>query len=260
MTADRLAARYDMGLEHDSRYARAIDAFCPLVTSPGVRTPILLDFLRTELPADQPDFAKVLFIEAVTRELGRRWEGDDCDFVDVTVAVARLQDIIRLLSFEFRSLHGDANLPFVVLATPYGEQHTLMPYLLGLLFDAMGWSTRIVEGADLRSPRLRSALDHADIVCIGWSNQRLRSEFHDLVAAVRSTQRDRRPPIIAGGIAALDSVDFLVSLGIDCICDSVYSAARICERFYELEAISRQARGSPRRTAVNASGIDWLTR
>lgn len=260
MTAERLASRYDIGLEHDSRYSKALASFCDLVVRPGARTSVLLDFLRHELPSGEPEFVRYLFIETTARQLGSRWINDDCDFVDVTIGAARLQEVIKILSFEIKSLHSDPNAPLVALLTPFGEQHTLMQHMLGLLFDAMGWSTHILDGKEPSDPYVRSIVEQADVVCIGWSNQQLKGAFGDLVATVRSYRPEPKVPIVVGGAAALESIDFLVSLGIDCICDSVYSASRICERFFELETISRRTKGSSRRAAVNASGLDGLIR
>jgi methanogenic corrinoid protein MtbC1 len=259
MTAEKLAARYEMGLEHDRRYDAALALFCAQVVRPGVRVSALLDILRNEVPADQPEIVKVLFIEAVARQLGRQWVDGDCGFVDVTIGSARLQEIIRLLSFEFRSRQPRAWIPFVVLLTPFGEQHTLAQHILGLLFDAMGWANQILEGDALKGGTLRSAIKRADIICIGWSNQRLKTQFQEIITTIRSLENGSRTPIVAGGAAALDSVDFLVGLGIDCICDSVYAASRICEKFHALEEINHQASASDRRFLVNSGGPDWLS-
>lgn len=260
MTAEKLAARYEMGLEHDRRFDDALENFCTQVVQPGRRASALREFMRRELPADEPDIVSVLFIEAAARMLGRKWTFDDCDFVDVTIGSARLQEIIRLLSFEFRGRQTRTWVPFVALVTPLGEQHTLAQHILGLLFDAMGWSSQILEGAALQGGELRSVLRRADMICIGWSNQRLKKEFGEIVAAARSASPGARIPIVAGGIAALENVDFLVGLGIDCVCDSVYSASRICEKFYELESLGHQAQMSGQRVVVNAGRPDWLTR
>jgi len=259
MTAKRLAPRYEIGLEHDRSYEAALSAFCALVVRPGVRVSVLRDFLRHELPADKPDMVEIVFIETVARQLGRKWMSGDCDFIAVTIGTARLQDVIKLLSFEYRSLQSSDLGPSVVLLTPLGEQHTLMQHLLGLVFEAMGWSSQIFEGKDLKSPRLRVAIDQADIVCIGWSNQRLKGEFRDLVKMIRSGRRESRLPLVVGGVAALNAVEFLVSLGIDCICDSVYAASRICESYYELDRVSHTSKMAGRRALVNASGVGWLT-
>lgn len=260
MTAEKLAARYEMGLEHDRRFDAALSAFCAEVVRSGVRASALREFLRREIPADEPEILTILFIEAAARLLGRKWSDDDCDFVDVTIGAARIQEIIRLLSFEFRSQQARTWAPLVVQIIPIGEQHTLAQHILGLLFDAMGWSNQIMEGKDLRGSELRSAIKRADMVCIGWSNHRLKQGVQDIVTTVRSLTPGVRIPIVAGGGAALDYVDFLVGLGIDCICDSVYSAARICEKFHELESLGHQAQASSQRVVFNAGGPDWLLR
>lgn len=260
MTAEKLAMRYELGLEHDRRYDAALATFCAEVTRPGIRASSLREFMRREISADQPDIVTVLFVEAAARLLGQKWVDDSCDFIDVTIGTARLQEIIRLLSFEFRSRRSRAWTPFVVITTPMGEQHTLAQHILALLFDTMGWTSQVLEGKDPKGAELRSAFKRADMICIGWSNQRLKKEFEDIVTTARSLGLASRTPIVAGGVAALDSIDFLVGLGIDCVCDSVYSASRILEKFHELEAIGQQAQASGHKVFARAGRPDWLIR
>lgn len=260
MTVEKLATRYDMGLEHDRRYDTALADFCAQLVQPAMRASALRELMRREIPADQPDIVSVLFIEAAARLLGQKWSTDDCNFVDVTIGATRIQEIIRLLSFEFRNRRSRAWAPFVVITTPAGEQHTLAQHILGLLLDTMGWSNQILDGKDVQGAGLRSALKRADMICIGWSNHRLKTEFKDIVTMARSAAPGPPIPIVVGGAAALNSVDFLVNLGIDCICDSVYSASRILEKFHELEAIGQQVEASGRRATGNDGRPDWLIR
>ncbi|SIR43764.1 hypothetical protein SAMN05880582_11370 [Rhizobium sp. RU20A] len=257
MTADKLATRYELGLEHDRDYDGPLARFCAMLVDPDIGLPALRGFLRNDLPPERPDFHRILFLETTARLLGRKWVEDDCNFIDVTIATARLQEIIRAMSGEFREIQLRPATPHVLLVAPVGEQHTLMLHLLALLFDALGWTHRIVDGRTASGQKLESAIEQADIICIGWSNEQLRGAFTDLVETIRRVTPDRQAPIVAGGIAALDCVDFLVSLGIDCICDSIYSASRICECFYEFRKASQQAPGHGRTTAETA-GNDWL--
>ncbi len=257
MTAEKLATRYDVGLEHDRDYDGALATFCDLLVDPKVSLPALRDFLRTGLPQERPDFYRILFLETTARVLGRKWVEDDCDFLDVTIATARLQEIIRAMSAEFRDIQLGRTMPHVLLVCPAGEQHTLMLHLLGLLFDALGWTRQIIDGRAASGAQLESAIEQADVICIGWSNVRLRGAFTDLVRTIQRLRPDKQAPIVAGGVAALDCIDFLVSLGIDCVCDSVYSASRICECFYEFKKASQQAPGHGR-AAVETAGNDWL--
>ena len=259
MTAEKLSTRYDRGLEHDRLYEKAIAEFRFLVLNPRTRLASLRAFLEHELPAGKPPYVKVLFLETIARLLGKEWVSDDCDFVDVTIGTARLQELATALSIELRDRNRNAAMPNALILTPFGEQHTLMPRLIGLLFESLGWTSLVLEPGATKTAALARALEDADVACIGWSNVRLAGEFKSLVQDVRKLRSEARLPIIVGGVAAMDSVDFLVGLGIDCICDSVYSAVNICDSYYELERISQQARAAGGTAVVTPSGIDWLT-
>lgn len=259
MTAEKLSTRYDRGLEHDRLYERALAEFRFLIVNPRTSLASLRAFLDHELPPGRPYYVKVLFLETIARLLGREWTHDDCNFVDVTIATARLQELAISLSQELQERQRGDETPSALIMAPDGEQHTLMPRLIGLLFESLGWSTQVLEPSATKTAALARALEGADIACIGWSNIRLATEFKSLVRDVRLLRTGARLPLVVGGAAALDSIDFLVGLGIDCICDSVYSAVKICESYYELERISLHARAAGRTAVVTPSGIDWLT-
>jgi len=65
-------------------------------------------------------------LSPAAHELGLRWEDDECSFVDVTVAMGRLQRVLRELSQVFQSEGGEpAKEGQVLLTCLPGEQHTL---------------------------------------------------------------------------------------------------------------------------------------
>lgn len=259
MTAEKLSTRYDRGLEHDRLYEKALTDFRSLLLNPRTRLTSLLAFVEHQLPQGRPRYVQVLFLETTARLLGRDWVDDSCDFIDVTIGSARLQEMATCLSATFREAPCSPEAPNALILTPNGEQHTLMPHLIGLLFDSLGWSSQVLDSQATKTRLLPRGVEAADIACIGWSNTRLAGEFKTLVQDVRRLRDPRKLPLVVGGAAALESVDFLVGLGIDCICDSIYSAVRICDSYYELERISRQAHASGRTAVVTPSGIDWLT-
>jgi len=259
MTAESLAGRFHVGLEQDRLYEQPLARFRELILAPATRLATLRQFIETELPAGKPDFFKVLFIETVARQLGREWVDDSCDFLDVTIGTARLQELVLALAQDYHHAKHTKGTPLAVVMMPYGEQHTLMPTLLGLLFDTLGWSRQVLAPDTRFGPAFVEAVTHADVACIGWSNSRLVGEFCLLIDRIRSLRTKKRLPLIVGGAAALEAVDFLVDMGIDCICDSVYSAARICQNFYELEKLTSQAQRSRRTAVLKTNGLDWLS-
>jgi len=65
-------------------------------------------------------------LSPAARELGLRWEDDECSFVDVTVAMGRLQRVLRELSQVFQAEGSEpAKEGQVLLTCLPGEQHTL---------------------------------------------------------------------------------------------------------------------------------------
>lgn len=117
----------------------------PLPVSTGTRTLSPQDiptFLHEVLGTDDDAaaaFVRQLLAEGVSvesiylellspaaRELGLRWEDDECSFVDVTVAMGRLQRVLRELSRVFQSEgSAPAKEGHVLLTCLPGEQHTL---------------------------------------------------------------------------------------------------------------------------------------
>lgn len=74
------------------------------------------------------------------RELGRMWEDDECLFSDVTVAVGRLQRVMRSLSPEFaRDLDVPHDGRRILLAVAPGEQHTFGLAMVAEFFRRGGW-------------------------------------------------------------------------------------------------------------------------
>jgi MerR family transcriptional regulator, light-induced transcriptional regulator len=114
-------------------------------TSRGARqigAPDVFDFVTAVLGADdaaatalvQGLLAEAVSVEAIyldllapaARELGTRWEEDECSFVDVTVAMGRVHRVLRELSQAFQAEGPSANQAGQILLTCLpGEQHTL---------------------------------------------------------------------------------------------------------------------------------------
>lgn len=239
MTAEKLSDRPEPDFDREPAYDGALAAFLHLLRGPGGRVARLADFLETELPAGRPAFMQVLFLEAAARRLGREWLADTCSFVEVSIACARLQDLTATLARAFVPQRTIEPSPVVLVLRPDGEQHTLMPALLGLLFTTLGWRALALASHEVTAPAFRSHVAAATIACISWSNGRLEREVEALVERVRSATEGRTLPLLAGGPAALQHINRLGHLGIDYTADTLYAAAKICETYYALDKISR---------------------
>lgn len=74
------------------------------------------------------------------RELGLLWEEDECDFMQVTVGLCRLHQLLRMLSSEFRCDETErAPERRILLAPCPGEQHTFGITVVAQFLRRAGW-------------------------------------------------------------------------------------------------------------------------
>ncbi len=74
------------------------------------------------------------------RELGLLWEEDECDFMQVTVGLCRLHQLLRELSAEFRADDLEPEVGRRILLAPVpGEQHTFGITLVAQFLRRAGW-------------------------------------------------------------------------------------------------------------------------
>ena len=74
------------------------------------------------------------------RELGLLWEEDECDFMQVTVGLCRLHQLLRELSPEFRADDLEPAVDRRILLAPLpGDQHTFGITLVAQFLRRAGW-------------------------------------------------------------------------------------------------------------------------
>ncbi len=83
----------------------------------------------------------VELLEPTARHLGRMWDNDECDFVDVTLGVVRLQKLLAI----FNNTHEEPALETrrrVLMATMPGDQHRFGVTMVGRFLSAAGWQVQ----------------------------------------------------------------------------------------------------------------------
>jgi len=83
----------------------------------------------------------VELLEPTARRLGAMWEEDECDFIDVTLGVARLQKLLAI----FNDTHHVAELDTrrtVLMASAPGNQHSLGIAIVERFLRGAGWQVQ----------------------------------------------------------------------------------------------------------------------
>jgi methanogenic corrinoid protein MtbC1 len=149
-------------------------------------------------------------------ELGRMWDNDSCDFVDVTLATGRMQRAVRELGHGFVGSAPAAQAAGrVLLSALPGEQHTLGLFIVAEYLLRDGWHVRVLTPdvpADLAATMREGWFD-----VVGFSaacDSRLLALRHE-VSAVRRHSRNRQVQVLVGGRIFVDHPELVGRVGAD---------------------------------------------
>lgn len=194
--------------------------------------PVVKEFVRAALAPDESHIktlvSKLLgdgisvqsiyldLLAPAARQLGDMWVEDSCDFVEVTLAVGRLQLVLRDLSQMFVRDRPDEQLSGrVLLACVPGEQHSLGLFMVAEFFVRDGWEVHV--GPPLSDEQLLADVRSEWYDIVGFSVScdsrldHLKREIH----RVRQASMNREVMILAGGRAFNEQPGLLERIGAD---------------------------------------------
>jgi methanogenic corrinoid protein MtbC1 len=151
------------------------------------------------------------------RQLGAQWESDATDFVSVTLAVGRLQLIMRRLGDRFVSETRGSRAGESVLLTiiPGEEQHSFGLSMVAEFFRRAGWN--LCTGPFATHQELTSLVQSHwfDIVGFSVSSDRRLDELRKDIHEIRRGSRNRNVGIMIGGPLVIAQPDLVASMGAD---------------------------------------------
>jgi methanogenic corrinoid protein MtbC1 len=142
----------------------------------------------------------VELLAPTARLLGEFWEDDLCDFVDVTMGLWRLQEVVHEISSrapaERRVVGGGRRALF---ASMPGDQHNFGTVVIDELFRRDGWITDRMS--DVATPDLlnRVAADWFDMIGLTISCDCHIGPLPSIIVGLRSVSKNPRVSIMVGG-------------------------------------------------------------
>ena len=171
----------------------------------------------------------------VARRLGKMWEDDDCDFVDVTLALWRLQEVVRDLSARTVPLRTETE--YTALFVPFpGEQHSLGTVMVEDVFRRNGWDTTLLLDAERAEIIDAVARRSYDLVGLTVSCDDHRGSIAALVSALRAVSRNPRLCIMLGGRVPAAEPDLITKVGADCTAPDAQQAVAVAARLVAANA------------------------
>ncbi len=154
----------------------------------------------------------------VARKLGEKWDNDDADFTQVTVALWRIKQLMYDLSPIFQEYAEYKQQGKSVMLVPLpGSQHTLGLFMVSEFFARAGWRVW-GELAATEADILRMAkAQWFDVVGLSASLQEQFPDLKRMINEVRSVSLNPHVGIMIGSPVFNQNPDLIEDLGADMV-------------------------------------------
>ncbi len=210
-----------------------IAVFADLVRQKPLRAAIeLIDALLASGVSTERMITDVL--SPTAQFLGVQWEQDLITFVDVTLGLSRLQQLLRVYgpTFEADFSPKQEGRRILLVSMP-GEQHTFGLAIVEEFFRRDGWDVKS-EANILRTQLLNRVRDEwLDVVGLSASGDASLALLTPLIQAIRDNSTNRHIRVIVGGCAFLAEPKNALALGADLVAcngrDAVLNVERLLD-------------------------------
>jgi methanogenic corrinoid protein MtbC1 len=174
----------------------------------------------------------IRLLAPTARRLGTMWEEDETDFLQVTLALGRLHQLLQRISLLTpgpESLESRGNGRRALLATVPGEDHSFGIMMVSQFFRQNGWEVwNEFPGCDQDLANCVKAHSFAIVGLSAGSTARMDA-VASAVRAVRRTSINAAVGVIVGGPLFNQHPEFATRVGADATASDGEQAARLAE-------------------------------
>ena len=162
------------------------------------------------------DTVMVDLLAPTARLLGEYWEDDRCDFVDVTMGLWRLQEVVHEIAARApaeRLLAAGGHR--ALFASMPGDQHNFGTVVIDELFRRNGWVTDRLSEVETSDLLRRVGGDWFDLVGLTVSCDCHTATLPSVIRALRNVSRNPRVCVMVGGRIFSADPDLAARVGAD---------------------------------------------
>jgi methylmalonyl-CoA mutase cobalamin-binding domain/chain len=171
-------------------------------------------------------------LEPTARRLGAMWDNDECDFIDVTLGVARLQKLLAIFN-ETHKVPALATRRRVLMAMTPGDQHSFGVTMVEQFLSAAGWQVEcaIAVTADEIVETARSKWFAVLGLTAGSAGQ--LGLLSELIPRLRARSRNERIGIMVGGPMFTADPRLAREVGADATACNAASAVLVAQKLFD---------------------------
>lgn len=174
-------------------------------------------------------------LEPTARYLGQMWDNDECDFIDVTVGVGRLQTLLSIFN-ETYPLPKLRTKRRVLIATTPGNQHFLGASMIEKLLSAAGW--RVQTEYSSNADEIRRSVRKKWFAVIGLTagSDRQLEGLKSIIADVRKESKNDNIRVLVGGPMFTENPALAIEVGADATAPNAPAAVLAAQKLFDISA------------------------
>lgn len=163
-----------------------------------------------------PESMMLDVLAPAARLLGEWWEQDACDFMEVTMGLWRLQEVVHEISGRIGALPTwGNNCRTALFATMPGDDHAFGSLVVEEMFRKAGWDSHGMRGHRRDELLDAVAARHFDLLALTASTDVAVEVMGSLVSDMRGASRNTGLLVVVGGSMFHKDADLVVRVGAD---------------------------------------------
>ncbi len=164
------------------------------------------------------------------RVLGRHWESDACDFVEVTWGMGQLHQLLREHPLS-RPAAGTAAVGQVLLCPLPGEQHTFGLAMVAEFLLQAGWLVQRQQFASQAEAVVWIKQHHVHVAALSVGHTGSAAALAELTRALRRASANPSVALLAGGAGLNASQTPATTLGLDAVVEAAPDVPRLAAQY-----------------------------
>lgn len=175
------------------------------------------------------------------RMLGEMWERDECDFIDVTMGLWRLQEVMREIAARSPADLPMLKVPRSALFAPMpGDQHNFGTLMIEEVFSRAGWQSEALVRPERRDLLDRLSQRPFDVVGLTLARDWPSAALANLVKAMRQASANPRITVLVGGRMINENPGLVAEVGADGTGADALAALDVAESLMKAYSLSSQ--------------------
>jgi len=205
-----------------------IAEFCALAIRPDAAAPI--DYFEVmRAGGNSLETLFVDFLEPAARYLGVMWHEDRCDFIDVTVGLSRMQEILARFGSVADAPVRDSHYHALLLSAP-GEMHMFGIDMVAALMRRSGWDVKVGMGLRPDDCAATVAQEWIGVVGVTLSVDTGLGAVAQAIAKMRRASLNPGLAVVVGGAAFAARPDRVIEVGADAAASDAPTAVALARK------------------------------